>query len=313
VRVWLALTALLVLSATSSLSAGEQSLVEAAAAAAKAKAEASAAGRDWHPIYFGNGSALGLPGAEQQSEWVNLWERVTTTNRGDDVPRVVWNRLSNHQQVSDATCQQGAQGMSDASLKEWNTSLVSQSAAPSMDPVIRPSTPVDTPMAGADSWDGIRAQVDSYNRAVATARLANLRDEMAADPSTGDVARAQNAGIQKNVLSVGRVDRMSSTITIEYREGTRREFDWVCLPSTVQDPAALTTTVARDPNGRIQRSEAMKHAFEVQTNYPQGRPGYIVDHIQPLACGGADDPSNMQWQTIEAAKAKDKVERLGCR
>jgi hypothetical protein len=38
-----------------------------------------------------------------------------------------------------------------------------------------------------------------------------------------------------------------------------------------------------------------------------------VDHITPLACGGADTPSNMQWQTIAAAKAKDRVERAGCR
>jgi hypothetical protein len=50
----------------------------------------------------------------------------------------------------------------------------------------------------------------------------------------------------------------------------------------------------------------------MQTGYPHGRPGYVVDHIKPLACGGADVPSNMQWQTIAAAKAKDKVERAGC-
>jgi hypothetical protein len=38
-----------------------------------------------------------------------------------------------------------------------------------------------------------------------------------------------------------------------------------------------------------------------------------VDHVVPLACGGADAPSNMQWQTIAEAKAKDRKERLGCR
>jgi len=27
-------------------------------------------------------------------------------------------------------------------------------------------------------------------------------------------------------------------------------------------------------------------------------------HVQPLKRGGADSPSNMQWQTIEAAKIK---------
>lgn len=29
-------------------------------------------------------------------------------------------------------------------------------------------------------------------------------------------------------------------------------------------------------------------------------------------CGGVDEPSNMQWQTIAAGKAKDKTER-NCR
>lgn len=38
-------------------------------------------------------------------------------------------------------------------------------------------------------------------------------------------------------------------------------------------------------------------------------PGYVMDHIIPLACDGPDTPENLQWQRIEDAKAKDKVER----
>jgi hypothetical protein len=34
----------------------------------------------------------------------------------------------------------------------------------------------------------------------------------------------------------------------------------------------------------------------------------VIDHVMPLKRGGADAPSNMQWQTIQAAKAKDKIE-----
>lgn len=40
--------------------------------------------------------------------------------------------------------------------------------------------------------------------------------------------------------------------------------------------------------------------------------GYVIDHITALACGGADSPSNMQWQTVAEAKEKDKWERREC-
>lgn len=42
-------------------------------------------------------------------------------------------------------------------------------------------------------------------------------------------------------------------------------------------------------------------------------PGFVVDHVVPLACGGPDRTSNMQWQTIAEGKAKDKIERKNCR
>jgi hypothetical protein len=41
-------------------------------------------------------------------------------------------------------------------------------------------------------------------------------------------------------------------------------------------------------------------------------PGYVVDHVTPLCAGGADRPWNMQWQTVSAAKIKDRDERAQC-
>ena len=64
--------------------------------------------------------------------------------------------------------------------------------------------------------------------------------------------------------------------------------------------------VPRDGHGRILRSRSAVAEFKRLTGYPHGRPGYVIDHIVPLALGGADTPTNMQWQTIQAAKEKDR-------
>ena len=73
-----------------------------------------------------------------------------------------------------------------------------------------------------------------------------------------------------------------------------------------------SSVAARDAHGRIQRSEEARKQFMKQTGYPNGRKGYVVDHVDPLECGGADAPSNMQWQTVAEAKIKDRTER-NCR
>lgn len=64
----------------------------------------------------------------------------------------------------------------------------------------------------------------------------------------------------------------------------------------------------RDSHGRIKRSSSARTEFKKLTGYPHGRKGYVIDHIIPLKDGGCDCPSNMQWQTVEEAKAKDKWE-----
>lgn len=67
------------------------------------------------------------------------------------------------------------------------------------------------------------------------------------------------------------------------------------------------------------RSESAKNDFKRSSPCPSNGnnhgpcPGYVIDHVNPLACGGADASSNMQWQTVADGKAKDKWERVGCR
>jgi hypothetical protein len=71
-------------------------------------------------------------------------------------------------------------------------------------------------------------------------------------------------------------------------------------------------------SARDHRSTAVKREFQLthpcQATGPTSSacPGYVKDHIVPLVCGGPDAPSNMQWQTIGAALAKDRWEAKGC-
>jgi hypothetical protein len=80
----------------------------------------------------------------------------------------------------------------------------------------------------------------------------------------------------------------------------------------------ISVPSGRDSHGRIKRSVVAKDDFKREHPCPStGRasgacPGYVIDHVKPLACGGLDDPSNMQWQTVADGKAKDKWERKGC-
>ena len=74
----------------------------------------------------------------------------------------------------------------------------------------------------------------------------------------------------------------------------------------------------RSHGRRIKRDPMQKAAFERQHPCPStGKShgkchGWVIDHVKALACGGPDKPSNMQWQTVADAKAKDKWERKEC-
>jgi hypothetical protein len=73
-----------------------------------------------------------------------------------------------------------------------------------------------------------------------------------------------------------------------------------------------------DTQAKEHRSNAARHAFVYEHACPDTGlnklpcHGYIIDHVVPLCAGGDDSPSNMQWQTIAEAKAKDRIERQEC-
>src|SRR5664279_3434142 len=75
--------------------------------------------------------------------------------------------------------------------------------------------------------------------------------------------------------------------------------------------------VPRDASGKIARDPRQLNAFKKQNPCPAtGKTygpcsGYVVDHVIPLKRGGRDTPNNMQWQTTEAAREKDKWETEG--
>lgn len=72
--------------------------------------------------------------------------------------------------------------------------------------------------------------------------------------------------------------------------------------------------VARATSGKIERSPRARAEFKHSNPCPStgrpsgGCPGYIIDHIVALKRGGADHAGNMQWQTIAAAREKDRWE-----
>jgi len=73
--------------------------------------------------------------------------------------------------------------------------------------------------------------------------------------------------------------------------------------------AADATPRSRSATAAFQRSAPCP-----STAAPRGAcPGYVIDHVTPLCAGGPNAPSNMQWQTIDDAKLKDRRERTLCR
>ena len=82
--------------------------------------------------------------------------------------------------------------------------------------------------------------------------------------------------------------------------------------------AGAIALAAAPLSAREHRSREVTWEFQREHPCPStGRtsgacPGYRKDHIIPLACGRPDKVWNLQWQTIAAAKAKDRSELRAC-
>jgi hypothetical protein len=87
---------------------------------------------------------------------------------------------------------------------------------------------------------------------------------------------------------------------------------------TVTIAIALALACAGPLSAKEYRSREVTREFQREHPCPStglttgACPGYRKDHVKALACGGPDAVSNMQWQTIAAARAKDRWERRIC-
>ena len=112
--------------------------------------------------------------------------------------------------------------------------------------------------------------------------------------------------------------RRDGTHVAPYTRSSPRSYSAPSHPRSYSTPRAYRAPTrprayaSPDARGRIPRSRSERENFMRSTGYPRGRPGYVVDHVVPLCAGGADAPSNMQWQTVEDAQVKDRQERATC-
>lgn len=100
---------------------------------------------------------------------------------------------------------------------------------------------------------------------------------------------------------------------------------FACTLAQAADPRYTGQPPVRDPDGSIHRSSAMIAAFKKEHPCPSTKlmtgscPGWSIDHVIPLVCGGVDSVVNMQWLPVQIKSAsgpypKDRWEqRVYCR
>lgn len=77
---------------------------------------------------------------------------------------------------------------------------------------------------------------------------------------------------------------------------------------------SATCPLAKPTRSPIVRAEFMRMNPCPANGHTRGAcPGWQVDHITPLKCGGPDTTTNMQWLSVEQHKIKTAREAKSCR
>ena len=90
------------------------------------------------------------------------------------------------------------------------------------------------------------------------------------------------------------------------------------VPKTMRVIVALVLMLSVGLADATERSASAKSEFKRENPCPStgrssgGCSGYQVDHRKPLAAGGSDHKSNMQWLSADQHKEKTKAERRSC-
>ena len=63
-----------------------------------------------------------------------------------------------------------------------------------------------------------------------------------------------------------------------------------------------TATLQTDANGIAKAHFKDTHPCPSTRITAASCPGWVVDYVKPLSCGGADEPRNMQWRRQEDLK-----------
>ena len=111
-------------------------------------------------------------------------------------------------------------------------------------------------------------------------------------PSRGSNPNFNNVIRQRKRQQLGSIKWQPSAST-RTRSASSRPKATSTKRSASSSPKKSSVAV-RGANGKIKPSASAREEFMKQRGYPKRRKGYAVDHIVPLECGGADEPSNMK-------------------